>query len=259
MNKIHPTATVSSKAELGNNITIGPYTYIEDDVKIDDDVHIGPYVGIYNGARIGKRVKIHQSASVSSIPQDLKFEDEKSEFFIGDDCQIREYVTLNRGTKATGSSSIGKNCLLMTCAHVGHDSTLGDNCILANAVAIGGHVTVGNWVIIGGLTPVHQFCKIGEHAMIGGGFRAVNDVPPYILAGSEPLKYAGLNLIGLRRRGFSNDEIQSIKAAYTIFYRSGLNHSDAVKKLKDDFSPEDKYVSSIISFIENSDRGLIKG
>ena len=171
MNKIHPTAIVSNKAQLGNNITIGPFTVVHDNVTIEDNCSIASHVVIYDGARIEKNVQIFQGGSISNQPQDLKFKDEKSEFIIGENTIIREFATLHRGTIDKGFSKIGKNCLLMAYTHVAHDCIIGDNCIIANAVQIGGHVVIEDWVIIGGVTPVHQFVKIGQHTMVGGGFR----------------------------------------------------------------------------------------
>lgn len=256
MNNIHPTAIVSSKAKLGNNITVSPYAIIYDDVEIGDDCFIGPHVNVYDGARIGNSVTIYQSASIAHVPQDLKFSKEATLFIIGDNTTIHEFVTLHRGTKETGFSKVGKNCLLMAYSHVAHDCVIGDNVILANGVQIAGHVTVEDWAIIGGMTPVHQFCKVGKHCMIGGGFRITQDVPPFILGASEPIKYSGLNVIGLRRRGFSNQEIMDIKAAYTFIYNSGLNLSQAKTKIIEELSGK-KYIDDILSFIENSKRGII--
>lgn len=256
MNNIHPTAIVDSKAKLGNNITISPYAIIEDNVEIGDDCLIGPHAVIYSGARIGNRVKIYQSASVAHIPQDLKFHNEESVFIIGDDTIIHEFVTLHRGTEETGFSKVGSNCLFMAYSHVAHDCVVGDNCIIANDVQIGGHVTIEDYVIIGGSTPVHQFSKIGQHAMIGGGFRVVKDVPPYVLAGSEPLKFSGLNVIGLRRRGFSNEDIFTLKKAYGYVFSESYNTTQAKAKLIEEF-PEHPLVKNVIDFINKSDRGLI--
>ncbi len=256
MNNIHSTAIVSSKAELGNNITILPYAIIEDNVKIGDDCLIGPHAVIYNGARIGNRVKIYQSASIAHSPQDLKFGNEETFFYVGDDTVIHEFVTLHRGTKETGFSKVGNNCLLMAYAHVAHDCVIGDNCILANGVQIAGHVTIEDYVIIGGLTPVHQFCIVGQHSMIGGGFRAVQDVPPYILAASEPLKYSGLNVIGLRRRGFSNEDIFTLKKAYTYIYDNSLNLTQAKNKISEELG-EHPLVKNVLQFLGKSKRGII--
>jgi UDP-N-acetylglucosamine acyltransferase len=256
MNEIHPTAIVSSKAKLGNNITISPYAIIHDDVMIGENCFIGSHAVIYDGARIGDRVKIYQASSIAHIPQDLKFSQEPSEFRVGDDTVIHEYVTLHRGTQETGFSSVGKNCLLMAYVHVAHDTVVGDNCILANGVQVAGHVEIEDHVIIGGLTPVHQFCKVGQHSMTGGGFRITQDVPPYILAAAEPLQFSGLNVIGLRRRGFSNDDIATLKKAYSFIYDKSLNISQAKNKIKDEIG-ENSYVQVVIDFLERSKRGLV--
>ena len=257
MTNIHPGAIVSPKAELGNNVTVEPFAVIYDDVVIDDNVHIGPNAVIYDGARIGKNVKILQGASVANIPQDLKFANEKSLFYIGENTTIREFVTLHRGTVETGFSRVGSNCLLMAYAHIAHDCIIGDNCIIANSVQIGGHVEMEEWVIVGGGTPIHQFSKIGKHSMIGGGFRVTVDIPPFVLAANEPLRYVGLNLIGLRRRGFSNEEIAIIKDVYKLLYNSGLNTSDAVKKINEKY-PDEKNAQAVIEFIGKSNRSLLR-
>ena len=257
MTKIHETAIVSNKAELGENVEIGPYSVIYDDVEIDNDTKIGPHVCIYDGARIGKRVEIFQSASISNANQDLKYKGEETYFYIGDDCKIREFVTLHKATKDLGYSKIGKNCLLMDYVHIAHDCVLGDNCILSNGVQIGGHVDIGDYVIIGGMTPVHQFGKIGSHAMVGGGFRAVVDIPPFVLAANEPLKFAGLNNIGLKRRGFSSDDINNIKKAYEIYYDSGLNFTKSKKKLEAEMG-SNPHVKLILEFLNKSTRTVLK-
>ena len=212
MTKIDSTAVVSSKAEIGNDVTIGPYAIIHDDVVIGDNCDIGPFAVLYNGARLANNIKIYQGASVANTPQDLKFSVKTtSYFYIGDNTEIREFVTLHKATTDGGESRIGKNCYLMAYSHIAHDCIVGDNVILANSVQIGGHAQLGDYVIIGGSTPVHQFTRVGEHSMIGGGFRIVVDVPPYVLAGNEPLRYAGLNVIGLKRRGFSQEDIAEMK------------------------------------------------
>jgi len=256
MNNIHSTAIVSSKAEIGNNVTILPYTIIEDNVVIGDDCTIGPGAVVYNGARIGNRVRIHQGASVSNVPQDLKFGNEESLFIIDDDTVIRECVTLHRGTKDTGFSRVGKNCLLMAYSHVAHDTVIGNNCILSNGVQIAGHVTIEDFVIIGGMTPVHQFCIVGQHAMVGGGFRVVQDLPPYILAAEEPLEYKGLNLIGLRRRGFLLSDIEALKKAYGYLYNHSLNVSQAKEKIISEVG-DNALVKNVLEFLGKSKRGLV--
>ncbi|MEJ2103955.1 MAG: acyl-ACP--UDP-N-acetylglucosamine O-acyltransferase [Ignavibacteriaceae bacterium] len=256
MKTIHQTALVNPAAKLGENIIVGPYALIEADVEIGDDCIIGPHAVIYNGARIGNRVKIFQGASVANFPQDLKFAGEKSVFTIGDDTIIREFATLHRGTKETGKSSVGKNCLIMAYGHVAHDCSVGDNCIIANAVQIGGHSHIEDWVIIGGSTPVHQFSLVGEHSMIAGGIRITQDVPPYILTAHTPASFAGLNVIGLRRRGFKNEDIQILKEAYGLLYSKSLNVSQAVEVMKSKFG-ENVYVQKLIEFLSKSKRGIV--
>lgn len=256
MNSIHPTSIVSPDARLGDNLTVGPFAVIQEDVEIGNDCQIGPHSVIYNGARIGNRVKIKQASSIAHVPQDLKFSQEPSLFIVGDDTVIHEFVTLHRGTKETGKSEIGKNCLLMAYSHVAHDCVIGDNVILANGVQIAGHVTVEKYAIIGGMTPVHQFCKVGQHCMIGGAFRAVQDVPPYILCGEMPLRFAGLNLVGLRRRGFSAEDIGALKKAYGFIYDHSMNVSQALIKVEAELG-ENKLVQNVIHFIRTSKRGII--
>lgn len=256
MNTIHPTAIVSAKANLGNNIKVAPYAVIEDDVEIDDDCEIGPHVVLYDGARVGKKVKIRQGASISNVPQDLKFGGEKSVLIIEDETDIRECVTLHRGTKETGVTRIGKKCLLMAYTHIPHDAVVGDNTILANAVQVGGHSHIGEWVILGGLVGVHQFVQIGDHAMVASSTRISQDVPPFILVSSEPAKYSGLNVVGLRRRGFSSEDIQTLKEAYNYLYNKSLNVSQARKKIEAQFG-DHKHVANLLSFLEKSKRGIV--
>jgi UDP-N-acetylglucosamine acyltransferase len=256
MNNIHPTAVISGKAKLGDNITISAFAVVEDDVEIGNDCEIGPHTVIYNGARIGNRVKIKQGAAVSNVSQDLKYKNEEAFFYVEDDSIIREFVTLHKGTKETGFSKVGKNCLLMAYSHVAHDVVIGDNCIIANGVQIGGHATIEEYVIIGGETPVHQFSKIGKHSMIAGAFRVIKDIPPYIIAAGEPLKFAGLNVLGLRRRGFSNDDIMTLKKTFKLLYNSGFNFSDAIKKITEEIGEHD-LVQNVVEFIKKSDRGII--
>lgn len=257
MNNIHPTAIVSSNAKLGNNIEIGPYAVIQDDVEIGDDCIIGPHVGIYNGARIGNRVKIFQGASISNLPQDLKYANEQTYLFIGDDTVIREFATLHKGTAATGKTVIGKNCLLMAYTHIAHDCKIGNKVIISNATQVAGHVTIEDVVIIGGQGAVHQFCKIGQHAMVGGGGMVGTDIPPYSLVSGYPARFMGLNIVGLKRRNFSSEDINTLKEAYRIFYNSGLNHTDALKIIKEKFS-EHPLVKNVIEFIESSERGVVR-
>ncbi len=256
MTHIHPTAVVDPRARLGENVTIGPYTIVEGDVEIGDHTSIASHVLIADGARIGAHCKIHHGAVISTLPQDLKFGGEKTTFEIGDRTTVREFCTLNRGTKMRGKSTVGSDCLLMAYTHVAHDCVVGNNVILANAVQLAGHVTVEDWAIIGGLSGVHQFCRIGQHVMIGGHFRVAKDVPPYILASEEPLRFIGLNSVGLRRRGFPEATMSALKKAYRLLYRSNLNVSQAVARIREEVEliPE---VQNVLDFIADSERGLI--
>lgn len=256
MNEIHSSAIVSLKAKLGDRIIVHPYSIIEDDVEIGDDCVIGPFAVIYNGARIGNRVKIRQSASIAHAPQDFGYRNEPSNFYVGDDTTIHEFVSLHKGTKSTGMSKVGRNCFLMAYSHIAHDCVIGDNVILANGVQLGGHVHIEDYVTIGGLTPVHQFCTVGQHSMTGGGFRITQDLPPYILAAGYPLKFEGLNVIGLRRRGFSNEDIVTLKKAFNYLYDKSLNVSQAIEKIEDELIGN-KFVKNLVEFINNSKRGLI--
>lgn len=257
MSNIHPTAIVSPNAKLGDNIEVGPYAIIYDDVEIGNDCKIGPNAVIYDGARIGNRVKIFQGASISNLPQDLKFGNEQTFLYIGDDTVIREFAALHKGTTATGKTSIGSKCLLMAYTHVAHDCTVGDQVIIANAVQIAGHVEIENTVIIGGLSAVHQFGKIGQHSMVGGGSMANSDVPPYCMTSGYPARFMGLNIVGLKRRNFSDEDINAIKDAYRIFYQSGLIFSKALDEVKEKYTDHPQ-VKNIINFIEKSDRGVIR-
>ena len=248
--------SVSNKAKIGTNVTIGDFTVIKDDVIIGNNVTIGSNVIIDDGARISDNVKLHHGAVISTIPQDLKFGGEVTTLEIGKNTVVREYATLNRGTKANGKTVVGKNCLLMAYSHVAHDCVVGDNAIIANSGNLGGHVEVGNWAIVGGLVAVHQFVKIGAHTLLAGFTKAVKDVPPYIIAGSNPMKYEGVNVIGLKRRGFTQEQIDSIKEFYRLLYKSGLNISDAVKEIKY-VQPQTKETDLIIEFISKSTRGIL--
>jgi UDP-N-acetylglucosamine acyltransferase len=254
--EIHPTAVINPKAQLGENVSVGPYTVIEGDVVIGNGTLIGPHVYCADGTRIGNNCKIHKGAVVATLPQDLKFQDEKTTFEIGDSTTIREFCTLNRGTAEHMKSTVGSNCLLMAYAHVAHDCRIGNNVILANSVQMGGHVTIEDWAIVGGLTAIHQFVSIGRHTMVGGHFRVPKDVPPYILAGGSPLTYEGLNLVGLRRRGFSRDALDALEKAYRILYFSNLNVTQGAQKIRQEL-PITTEIQHLLTFIEQSKRGII--
>jgi len=257
MTNIHPTAIVSSKVKLGNNLIVGPFAIIYDDVEIGDDCEIGPNAVIYNYARIGNNVKIFQGASVSNLPQDLKFDKGKTILSIDDNTTVREFVTLHRGTHATEITKIGKNCLLMAYSHIAHDCHIGDNCIIANGVQLAGHVEIEDSVIIGGLSGVHQFSKIGKHAMVGGGSMANMDIPPFIMTSGYPARYMGLNIVGLKRRGFKHEEIEAIKETYRLYYSTGINPAEAKEIIAEKFG-EEPNVKSILEFMRNSKRGIIR-
>jgi len=255
MINIHPTAIVSSKAKISDNVSIGAFSIVEDDVEIGEGTTIHSHAVIYNGARIGKNVKIFQGVSIANVPQDISFANEYSIFEIGDNTTIREFVTLHRGTKSTGMSKVGKNCLLMAYTHVAHDTFVGDNVILANVVQLAGHVEVHDNAIIGGMTAVHQFCKVGVHSMTGAGFKVTQDVPPFILAADEPLNYHGVNQIGLRRRGFKAEDINILRKVYGYIYSKSLNVSQAKVKILEEFE-DNEYAKIVLEFLENSKRGI---
>ncbi|MFM9027969.1 MAG: acyl-ACP--UDP-N-acetylglucosamine O-acyltransferase, partial [Bacteroidota bacterium] len=209
-------------AKIGKDVRIDPFAVIHDDVLIGDGCHIGSNSVIFPGARIGNNVQVYPGAVISAVPQDLKFAGEKTFTFIGDNTIIREFVTINRGTVAEGKTVVGANNLLMAYVHVAHDCIVGDNCILANGVTLAGHVTIDDHAIIGGLSAVHQFVHIGSHVMISGGSLVRKDVPPFVKAAHDPLSYVGINSVGLRRRGFSNESISNIQELYRILFVKGL-------------------------------------
>lgn len=253
-----PLANVHPDAKIGNNVVIEPFATVQQDAVIGDGCWIGPTAVICDGSRLGTHVKVFPGASVSAIPQDLKFAGEKTETHIGDNTVIRECVTISRGTTDKYKTVIGKNCLLMAYVHVAHDCTVGNNCILANAVQVAGHVTIQDWAIIGGASALHQFVQVGAHVMVSGGSLVRKDIPPFTKAAREPLTYAGINTIGLRRRGFSAEKISEIQEIYRYIFLKGINNSKAVEvvELEVPGSTERDY---IIDFIKNSERGIMKG
>ena len=256
ISKIHQTNIISSSAKIGNNVEIGPYNVIEDNVIIGDNVKIGNFNTISQFTEIGNDCHIVNNSSIGAIPQDKKFGGEDTKLIIGDRTIIREFVTLNRGTKATGETRIGEDVLIMTGVHVAHDCIIGNNVILVNLVALGGHVEIDDWAILGGASNAHQFCKIGKHAMVAANSKLVQDVPPFILAGKHPVQYSGINSLGLSRRGFSDDEKSEIKKAYRYLFRSDLNQSDALARVKEELS-DSKHINEILHFYDSSKRGII--
>ncbi len=251
-----PLANIHPKAKIAESAIIDPFVSIYEDVLIGERTHIQANVVIMNGARIGNDVKIFPGAVISADPQDLKYKGEKTTVEIGDGTIIREFATVNKGTVAKMRTIVGNKCLIMAYSHVAHDCILGNNVILANAVQLAGEVEVDDFAIIGGGTLVHQFTKIGEHVMAQGGLLLAKDVPPFVKAAREPVSYAGLNSIGLRRRGFSNEKINYIQDIYRIIFNSGLNYKDAIKKVEIDIE-ESVEKTLILNFVKKSKRGLI--
>ena len=253
-----PLAYVHPDAQIADNVVIEPFVTIDKNVVIEEGTRIGSNVTILEGAHIGKNCKIFPGAVIAAVPQDLKFKGEKSLVRIGDNTTIRECATINRGTAAKGITEVGNNCLIMAYAHIAHDCSVGKNCIITNACQLAGEVVVEDYAILGGMTAVHQFCHIGCHAMIQGGSLIGKDVPPYVKAGRLPLAYAGVNSIGLRRRGFENDKINEIQDIYRILYQSKLNVSDAISRIEAEM-PASRERDEIILFVRNSKRGIMKG
>ena len=253
---IHPTALVDSKAEIDEGVSIGPFAIIEANVKIGKNCSIGPHAHIAWGAHLAAEVKVHTGAVLATVPQDLKFGNEETTLEVGERTVIREYATLNRGTHDRWKTTVGSDCLIMAYAHVAHDCIVGNHCILANSVNLAGHIVIEDWVSIGGQVPVHQFVRIGQHTFVGGGYRVPKDVPPYIRALGEPLTFGGLNSVGLRRRGFSQETMATIKRAYKVLFKSNLNVTQALAKIREtaELTPE---VRNIVEFIEKCERGII--
>jgi UDP-N-acetylglucosamine acyltransferase len=252
LSSIHPDAVI------GENVTIGPFVTIDKNVVIGDNTYIYSNAVILEGARIGKNCRIFPGAVISGIPQDLKFQGEKTTCEIGDNTTIRECVTINRGTAAKGKTVVGSGCLLMAYSHTAHDCVIKDHVIIGNATQLAGEVEVDDYAILSGGTLVHQFSRIGKHAMIQGGSRLGKDIPPYIIAGREPISYSGVNIVGLRRRGFSNDQIGAIQEIYRVLYQSGLNNSTAVKHIES-VLPDSEEKQEVLSFVMSSQRGIIRG
>lgn len=257
----HSLSVVHPDAKIGANVQIGPFCYIDQDVEIGDGTWIGSHVTVYNGARIGKNCKIFPGAVISGIPQDLKFQGETTTAEIGDNTTIREYVTVNRGTSYANRTVVGKNCLLMAYVHVAHDCQLGDHVILANNVTLAGHVEIEDWAILEGLVAVQQFIRIGAHSFIAGASLVRKHVPPYVKAAREPLSYAGVNVIGLQRRGFTPEQINQIQDIYRILFVKGYKISNAVKIIEQEINPSGDR-ERILEFIQeanDNEIGIMKG
>ncbi|MDR2841279.1 MAG: acyl-ACP--UDP-N-acetylglucosamine O-acyltransferase [Paludibacter sp.] len=250
--QIHP------EAKIAQNVEIGAFSTIARNVEIGKGTTIGSNVTIYEGVRIGENCRIFPGAVVGAIPQDLKYKGEETFVVIGNNTTLREYVTVHRGTSAKGKTTIGDNCLIMAYCHVAHDCIVGNNVIMSNVTQLAGEVEIDDYAILSGGVLVHQFTRIGSHVMIQGGSRVTKDVPPFVTAGHEPLSYAGINSIGLRRRGYSEDQINAIHNVYRIVYQSNCNVSQALSVIEQEL-PQTPEGDIILSFIRNSTRGIIKG
>jgi len=249
---------IDSEAKIGKDVIVSPFSFIDKNVEIGDGTWIGPNVTIFSGARIGKNCRIFPGAVISAIPQDLKFNGEDTTTEIGDNTTIRECVTINRGTTDKMKTAVGSNCLLMAYVHVAHDCILGNNIIIANSVNLAGHVTVEDWVILEGLAAVQQFVTIGAHAFITGGSLVRKNVPPFTKAAREPLQYVGINSVGLRRRGFSNESVLEIEDIYRTLYVKGHNVTNALAIIEQE-APNSKEKQQILTFIRESKDVIMRG
>ena len=236
---ISPLAYVSPKAQLGKNVTIDAFAYIDDNVILGDNCHVFP------------------SAVIGAVPQDLKYRGEETWTIIGDNCVLREFVTIHRGTASRGKTVIGNNNLIMAYCHVAHDCVLGNNIIMSNATQLAGEVEIDDYAIIGGGTLVHQFSHIGSHVMIQGGSKINKDIPPYVIAAREPIAYCGINSIGLNRRGFTPEQIHTIQEVYRLIYQGGMNTTQALDHIEANM-PQSAERDAIVNFIRNSSRGIVK-
>ena len=252
-------AYVHPDAKIGNNVTIEPFAYVEGDVVIGDDCWIGPHACIYNGARLGKGNKVHPGACIACLPQDLKFDGEQTTAVIGDYNDIRECVTIARGTASRGTTVVGDHNLLMAYVHVAHDDVVGSHCVIANRVSLAGEVEIGDWVVIGGHAALHQWIHVGDHAMIQGGALVTQDVPPFIIATNGETHYAGINKVGLSRRGFTHEQIATIHDVCRVLFQSDLNFSNACNEVENTL-PQSPERDQILAFVRASlgGRGVIK-
>jgi len=248
--------SVSSKAKIGSNVDIKDFAVVDADVVIGNNVYIGPCAYIGNGSRIADNVRIFHGGSIASHPHSVGYADEISTVEIGEGTFIKEFSTISRATKHTYKTIVGKDCYIMNYVHVAHDNRIGDDVVLTNGVGLGGHVSVGSHTTIGGLVGVHQFVHIDEYAMIESNTKVTKDIPPYILAGRSPLRFMGLNFVGLKRKGFTVEIINQIKEAYRIVYSNKLNFKDSLKKLVDEMEMTNE-VKKIYDFIIHSERGIL--
>jgi UDP-N-acetylglucosamine acyltransferase len=255
---VHPAAFVDERAELGQGVEIGPGAVIGPHVKVGDRTTIGSHALLTGWTRIGSGCRIHHGAVLGSPPQDLKYSGAEPSFLeVGDHTEVREYVTMNLATEPGATTRVGRECLLMAYSHVAHDCSLGDQVIVANAVQMAGYVTIEEWAIVGGGTVIHQFTRIGRHCMIGGGSRIPQDVAPFVRVAGNPPRMAGINKVGLERRGFAPATLQALDRAYKILFRQGLPVEEAVTRLRSECGG-DPQVEHLARFAETSVRGLTR-
>ncbi len=254
----HNLSYVHPDAKIGKDVVIDPFVTIHANVEIGDGTHISSNATIMGGARIGKNCTIFPGAVISAIPQDLKFRGEDTTAVIGDNTIIRECATINRGTAAKGKTVVGSNCLVMAYCHIAHDCIVGNNVIMSNATQLAGEVEVDDFAVIGGGTLCHQFCRIGSHVMIQGGALINKDIPPFVKAAREPISFVGINTVGLRRRGFTSEQISEIHEIYRYIYLMDLNVTDAIERIEAELTAT-PIRDEILRFISNSERGIIRG
>lgn len=257
MAKISPLAYIDPKAIIGENCEIGPFCFIDKNVVVGDNNILMNSVTLLEGTRLGSGNTLFPGAVIGAVPQDLKFRGEESTVEIGDNNKIRENVTIHRGTASKGKTVVGSNNLIMENAHIAHDCVFGSGIIMGNSTKLAGEVTIDDNAILSAVVLVHQFCRIGGYTMVQGGSRTSKDIPPFIIGGKEPIAYAGLNIVGLRRRGFSNELIENIHNAYRLIYNSNLTTAEAVEQIKENV-PMSKEIEYIIDFVSASKRGIIR-
>lgn len=254
--RIHPTALVDPDARVAGTATVGAYAIVGPGVELGERVRVGSHALIERDTTVGEDCVIHHGAVLGSDPQDLKYDGEPSQLEVGARTTVREYCTLNRGTGEGGLTRVGSDCLLMAYVHVAHDCQVGDHAILANSTHLGGHVRIGAYATIGGVTGIHQFVRIGDYAFIGACSKATQDVPPYFLVDGHPCVAHGINLVGLRRRGFSAEALRRLRRAYRTMYKSSNNLGDAIEEIEGwtDAGPE---IRTLLEFVRTSERGIV--
>ncbi len=255
---IHPTAIISDKAHIGDGVSVGPYAIIGENVTIGPGTQIMSHVVIDPYVQIGANCKIFQFAALGAQPQAVKFKNEETWVKIGDNCMIREFVTIHRGTaEGGGLTLVGSNCLIMNYAHIAHDCKVGNNVIMSNNATLAGHIIVGDHAILGGLVAIHQFVRVGEHAYIGGKSAVVKDIPPYVIASGDRATLHGLNKVGLQRHGFSPSAVAQLKKAYRLIFRFGLTLNEAIERVEAEVEPVPE-IKTLIAFIKASERGITR-